>query len=197
VAHRHGLAKAVDSGGGLAGGVPPDLPRRVGHAIGLYERFADHRPPGWPASAAALCALASQRRADVLAGDVARLTILAKGMQAASLVDDRGRVHRARERAIRRQRPRPGRLAFRITPRPRRVETSEQRRRRVRDAVLLLGGDPASWPNATLALQPVPIAPNAGDVELLGEDRCEELDGVGARATRYRDQLNRGIWRLR
>jgi hypothetical protein len=87
VAHRYGLAKAVDAGGALAGAVPPDLAVRVGRAIALYETFADERPPGWPrGGAAALGALASQRRADVMAGDVARLLVLAKGMRAAVLM---------------------------------------------------------------------------------------------------------------
>jgi hypothetical protein len=80
---------------------------------------------------------------------------------------------------------------LRIRPRPARIETSEARRQRVRDAVL--GGDPASWPNAELALHHLPITPNADDV---GEDRCEELDGIGARVTRYRRELERGLWRL-
>ena len=93
---------------------------------------------------------------------------------------------------MRRRHPAPGPFAFRIAPRPPRIESSVGRRERVRDAVLLLGGDPATWPNAELALQHLAIPA----VELRGEDRCEELDGNGARATRYRDQLKRGVWRL-
>ena len=63
---------------------------------------------------------------------------------------------------------------------------------RVRDAVLLLDRDPAAWPNAELALAALPIA----QLALLGRDRCEELDGIGARAARYRNELDRGRWRL-
>ena len=58
--------------------------------------------------------------------------------------------------------------------------TTEARRQRVRDAVLLLGRDPAAWPNAELALAALPIA----QLALLDHDRCEELDGIGARAAR-------------
>ncbi len=65
----------------------------------------------------------------------------------------------------------------------------------MRDLVLLEGGDPAAWPNAALALAHLP-ALVAGSVRLLGPDRFEELDGVGARAARYRAELERGRWRL-
>jgi hypothetical protein len=197
VAHRYGLAAAVDGGGALAGKVAPGLAPRVGRAVALYEAFADRRPPGWPRSgAAALCVLAGQRRADVLAGDVGRLLRLGKGMRAAALLTDAGRVEGARSRAAARCTPSQGRIAFRITPRALRIETAESRRRRVRDAVLLLGGDPAAWPNAELALAALPITPSDHEVELIGPDRCDELDGIGARATRYRDELDRGRWRL-
>ena len=100
VAHRYGSANAIDAGGALAGAVSPDLTGRVGRAVALYEAFAEHRPPGWPrGGAAALCVLASQQRATVLAGDVARLLVLAKGRHAAALLDDARRVQRARARA--------------------------------------------------------------------------------------------------
>ena len=195
VAHRYGLARAVDTGGALAGPVPPDLTGRVGRATALYEAFADNRPPGWPTSgAAALCVLAAQQRADVLAGDVARLQLLARGMRAVAQLDDRRRLVRARARAAARARRWQGApFTFRAVTRSWRFESSEARRQRVRDEVLLLDQDPASWPNAELALQHLSIAK---DLELLDSDRCEELDGVGARATRYRDQIKRGCWRL-
>jgi hypothetical protein len=195
VVHRYGLAKAVDAGGALAGAVPPDLAVRVGRAIALYETFADARPPGWPrGGAAALCGLAGQRRADVMAGDVARLLVLAKGMRAAALLVDAKRLDRARARAAARHAPSAGRLVFRVVRRLPRIETAEARRRRVRDAVLLIGRDPAAWPNAELALETLPIVPRS---DLVGPDRCEELDGVGARAARYRNELEQGRWRLR
>jgi hypothetical protein len=57
--------------------------------------------------------------------------------------------------------------------------------------VLLLDGDPAAWPNAALALAALPIA----HLELLDCDPCEELDGIGARAARYRAELRRDLWR--
>jgi hypothetical protein len=73
-ARRYGLARAVDTGGALAGPVPSNLTARVARAVELYEAFAEYRPRGWPASGAgAFCVLASQHRADVLMGDVARL----------------------------------------------------------------------------------------------------------------------------
>jgi hypothetical protein len=196
VAQRHGLAMVVESGTALAGSVRPGLVALTGRAVRLYELHADYRPPGWPASgAAALCALASQRRAACFAGDVARLLVLAKAMRALAAIDDRARLERARVRAAARTVPLVGRdvFVFRVAPR---VETAEQRRRRVRDAVLMLGRDPTEWPNAALALAHLPITPGASEVRLVDEDPCEELDGTGARATRYRAELNRGRWRL-
>lgn len=129
-----------------------------------------------------------------MAGDVARLLVLAKGMRAAVLMAEAMRLDRARARAAARQAPSAGRLVFRVVRRLPRIETAEARRRRVRDTVLLIGRDPAAWPNAELALETLPIVPR---VELVGPDRCEELDGVGARAARYRNELKRGRWRLR
>jgi hypothetical protein len=197
VAHRYGPAKVVDAGTALAGAVPSALPTRVLRAIELYEAHAEYRPPGWPTSGpSALCVLAAQQRADVFAGDVARLLLLAKGMRAATLIEDSRRVDRARARAAARQAPVRGRLTFRLTPRRTRIETAELRRLRVRDAVLLLDRDPASWPNAELALAHLPITPGADEVRLIDADRCEELDGVGARAARYRAELKRGRWKL-
>jgi hypothetical protein len=191
VAHRYGLAKVVDCGTAFAGRVDPGLAAQTRRAIALYEAYAAHRPAGWPMSgAAALCALATQRRAAVFAGDVARLLMLAKGMRAVALSDDEARLRRARDRARARRAPRSG-LQFRLAA-PR-YESSEGRRVRVRDTVLLAGADPASWPNAELALNHLPELAADG-VRLLEPDRCEELDGVGARATRYRAELARGDW---
>ena len=72
--HRHGATAVAERGAATAGPRSPELAGRAARAIALYERFADERPPGWPQTGpAALCALASQRRAAVLAGDIARL----------------------------------------------------------------------------------------------------------------------------
>jgi len=195
VAHRYGLAKVVDAGAALAGTVSPDLPARVSRSIELYEAFAERRPPGWPTGGAAtLTVLAAQHRADAFAGDVARLLLLAKGMRAVTLAGDLRRVERARARAVARHAPPRGRLTFRTTVRPPRIESAQARRLRVRDAVLLLDRDPAAWPNAALALEHLPISPGAAEVTLLDTDSYEELDGIGARAARYRNELERGRW---
>ena len=195
VAHRYGLAKVVDAATALAGAVRPALPARVLRAIELYKVSAEHRPPGWPAGgAAALCVLAEQQRADVLAGDVERLLLLAKGMRAVALAGDPRRVEPPRARAVARHAPARGRLTFRIPARRPQIESAEARRLRVRDAVLLLDRDPAAWPNALLALKHLPISPGADEVRLLDADPYEELDGIGARAARYRNELERGRW---
>jgi hypothetical protein len=121
-------------------------------------------------------------------------------MRALAQLEDPARVERARRRARARRAPTSTRFVFRRpidSSATRRVETAEARRRRVRDAVLRLGHDPAAWPNAALALEFLPITPSGGGaVRLLGEESCEELDGTGARAARYRSELERGRWRL-
>lgn len=199
VVRRHGLAMVVQSGAWSAGRVRPGLAARVGQAIALYERHAARRPDGWPESGvAALVTMASLAGADWFAGDVERLLGLAKGMRALALLDDPGRLERARARAAARAAPPPpGRFVFRIPDsqarRPR-LETAEWRRQCVRDAVLLLGDDPAAWPNASLALEHLPIRPGAAESELVDEDPCAELDGIGARAHRYRADLAAGRW---
>jgi hypothetical protein len=82
VVHRYGLARVAESGAAAAGPTRPALSQLVRRGIALYETHAECRPPAWPTSgAAALCALAAQRRADRLAGDVARLLMLAKAMR--------------------------------------------------------------------------------------------------------------------
>ena len=195
VAQRYGLAKVADSGTALAGWVTPELVASVRRAISRYETFAAHRPTGWPATgAAALCVLAEHGRADRFAGEVARLHVLAKGMRAAALEHDPDRVTRARGHAERRLQPTPNSLTISFR-RPPRAETAEGRRSRVRDAVLLAGGNPATWPNAELALRHAPGIARP-PLRLMESDRYEELDGIGARANRYRDQLKRGVWRL-
>jgi hypothetical protein len=194
VAKRYGLARAIDTGSASAGRVSVE---RVGRAVGLYEAFEAHRPPGWPTSgAAALCVLAAIGRADRLAGDVANLQRLAMGMCAVAVERDPVRLARDRGRAERRRdgRGAPARsIAFRMGVA--RAETAERRRQRVRDLVLLAGGNPASWPNAELALGHL-RAPVGPQPRLMEPDRFEELDGIGARATRYRDELAQGRWRL-
>jgi hypothetical protein len=196
VANRYGLAMVCESGTALAGPASAAARGLAARAIALYEAHAEHRPLGGPASGAgAVCVLARQQRAERFAGDLARLLGLAKAMRAVALEHDRQRIQRARARAQRRQTPSNQRFQFRLTvPRS---ETAELRRRRVRDAVLLAGADPAAWPNAELALRHLPELRGAPDSPtLLGRDRLEELDGNGARATRYRAELARGLWRL-
>jgi hypothetical protein len=130
----------------------------------------------------------------VLAGDVARLLVFAKDMRAAALAADAERVERAAARARRRRVP-DTRLAFRTsTPR---WETAEQRRTRVRDALLLGGANPAAWPNAVLAMNACERGGRlTAQPQLLGPDAHAELDGVGARAARYRTDLANGRWAL-
>jgi hypothetical protein len=196
IAHRYGPETAAETGSAAAGPRSPGLSGRAARAIALYEAFADQRPFGWPeAGPAALCALAGQRRAAVLAGDIARLLTLAKGMRASALACDPERVEHAAARARRRTHAADGGIAFR-TGRPR-WESAEQRRVRVRDELLLAGANPAEWPNASLATQALgrvgrhTIAP-----ALIGPDPHAGLDGVGARAERYRAELANGRWAL-
>jgi hypothetical protein len=187
---RYGLARVVARGAADARKAAPEL---VGKAIRLYEAYGEERPPGWPKSgAAALCALASQRRATTLAGDASRLLALAKAIRAIALERDPAHLHRARSRAERRRRPGTSLFAFRRATA--RWETSEQRRRRVRDAVLLAGANPAAWPNAELARQW--LSGDHAEPALIERDRCDELDGRGARAARYRAELARDVWLL-
>ena len=122
--------------------------------------------------------------------------LLAKGMRAAALRSRTRRGLSAPGRALPRAAVRGGCGRARRRRAGSRSRRPSLRRRRVRDAVLLLGRDPAAWPNAALALAHLPITPGAGEVRLLDEDPCEELDGIGARAARYRAELDRGRWRL-
>jgi hypothetical protein len=194
--HRHGADVAAAHGTRLAGPSGVVLARKAARAIALYETFADRRPPGWPATGpAALCALTSQRRSAVLAGDVARLLVLAKGMRAAAQLADHDRQARGAARARRRADAPPGPFRFR-TGAPR-WESPEQRRVRVRDELLLAGADPTRWPNAALAARaPGLRGRHTVAPELTGPDTHAELDGVGARAARYRAELASGRWAL-
>jgi hypothetical protein len=78
-----------------------------------------------------------------------------------------------------------------------RWETPEQRRQRVRDAVLAAAADPVAWPNAELARRWL-TAPRRGAAEpqLVGRDTFAALDGIGARAKRYRAERDHGRWGL-
>ncbi len=155
VENRYWLAMVCESGTALAGPATAAVRELVARAIALYETHAEQRPAGWPASGAgALCVLARQQRAERFAGDVARLLGLAKGMRALAREHDPQRVKRARLRVQRRQSASAQRFQFRLLAARR--ESAEGRRRRVRDAVLLAGADPAAWPNAELALRFVP-----------------------------------------
>jgi hypothetical protein len=190
-------ADAVANRGPAAGGLrSPELARRAARAIALYEAFADQRPPGWPETgAAAICALAGQRRAAVIAGDIGRLMALANGMRASALSASAERFERAAARARRRQLSSEGGVAFR-TGRTR-WESAEQRRVRVRDELLLVGADPAAWPNSALAMQMLGRGgSHTVGPALVGPDPHVELDGVGARAARYRAELVSGRWAL-
>jgi hypothetical protein len=153
VAYRHGLDAVVQGGSATAGARNAAVDRRARHAIALYEESATARPPGWPTSGvAAVLALASQQRAASFAGDVARLLILAKQMRAIAAEGDAERVSRSRTRAARRAAVSRGPLRFRRAEPPR-WAAPEHVRQAVRDRVLLAGGDPAHWPNASLAAQ--------------------------------------------
>jgi hypothetical protein len=194
--HRYGADAVAKRGMAAAGPCSPELARRAASALALYERFADERPPGWPQTGpAAVCALAGQHRAVVLAGDIARLSRLAARMRASALLRSPERLERAAARAHRRQRSQDHGASYR-TGRAR-WESAEQRRVRVRDELLLVGADPAAWPNSALAMQVLGRGgPHTVGPALIGPDPHTELDGVGARAARHRAELARGHWAL-
>jgi hypothetical protein len=195
LAHRYGVVFVIERGSGGARPRSAAITRRLQYAVELYETFASERPPGWPESGpAALCGLARQERAATLAGDVARLLILGKAMRAATRLEDRERTARAARRIQARSEVRDQRFSYRRSAALQ--ETAEQRRRRVRDALLLSGGDPASWPNADLALDHLPQLSVMSATRIVGPTECSELDGVGARAARYRRELETGRWTL-
>jgi hypothetical protein len=196
VAYGYGL-DAVTQGGSIAAG--PSLPGASGRAacaISIYEAFADRRPPDWPATGpAALCAIASLGGPATLAGGIGLLLVLAKGMRAAVLEHDVERLQRAAARARRRRAGAASPIDFRAAAA--RWETAEQRRRRVRDAVLAAGANPVAWPNAELARRWLTSPPlGADEPQLVGRDTFAALDGVDARAERYRAELDNGRWQL-
>jgi hypothetical protein len=119
------------------------------------------------------------------------LLVLAKGMRAAGLEHDVARLQRAAARVRRRGAGAVSPIEFRAAAA--RWETPEQRRQRLRDAVLAAGGDPVAWPNAELARHWL-TAPRLGveEPQLVGRDTFAALDGIGARAERYRAELENG-----
>jgi hypothetical protein len=196
VAYRHSLDAVAQGGGIAAGPCRPGLAGRAARAVALYEAFAARRPPGWPAEGpAALCAIASRGGPATLAGGVGILLVLAKGMRAAALEHDVARLERAAGRASRRRARAIAPIEFRLAAA--RWETPELRRRRVRDAVLAAGADPAAWPHAELARRWLPaLRDRTNEPELVGRDTFAALDGVRARADRYRAELAHGRWAL-
>jgi hypothetical protein len=225
VVYRHGATIAGDTGSGWAGSRRPGQERLAARAIALYEAFADQRPPGWPASgAAALTALAAQQRAASLAGDIARLLILAKDMRAAALERGSERLAAMRRRAERRNAPSPpGRFEFRTGGAPR-YESEAQLRDRLRDDLLLVGEHPGRYPDLAIAQDfvrrlhhaaaelGVTPAPRHGWENADRQRRRREqaaaglrrgadpygvsLDGMSDRAARYRRELEQGRWDL-
>jgi hypothetical protein len=191
-----GAERVGDHGHADAGPRTAGQLERARSAIGNYERHAECRPAGWPVSGAgALCALAAQRRADTLDGDIARLACLARAMHATARDRDSGRLERLRRRAQRRMAVvRQARLPFSyLRPEGPRVETAEQRRQRVRDELLLAAHDPGSWPNSALAIASI-YSPATAGPDLVGWDGHAELDGAAARARRYALEQQRGHW---
>jgi hypothetical protein len=189
-----GPERVGDHGAGDAGPGGRGQRHRAATAIAIYEQHVDHRPPGWPrAGAAALCVLAALGRADTLEGDIARLLVLVKDMRACTIVGDAERRAGMTRRAMVRARTTQGRLAFRSS-RPARWETDEQRRRRLRDELLLAGEDPSTWTIAAVLEHRV----NRYQVaELFAADVIDqELDGARARQLRYADELRFGRWDL-
>jgi hypothetical protein len=189
-----GPERVGDHGAGDAGPRGRGQEDRTATAIALYEQYTDPRPVGWPqAGAAALCVLAALGRADTLEGDIARLLVLAKDMRACTIVNDAERRARMTRRAMARARRTRGRLSFRSS-RPARWETIEQRRRRLRDELLLAGQDPSTW---TVAAAIEHRADRHLPAELVGADVSDqELDGARSRQLRYADELRIGRWDL-
>ena len=173
-----------------AGGRGAGQDQRAAAAIALYEKGVEHRPAGWPtAGAGALCVLAAQRRSDTFEGDIARLLVLARDMCACSQINDDEHRRRSAGRAAKRRQAPDTPMPFRSTLPPR-WETVDQRRRRLRDQLLLGGEDPADWTIATA------LAHRLG-LKVAAEDReYAELTGARDRAARYREQLRVDLWDL-
>jgi hypothetical protein len=96
------------------------------------------------------------------------------------------------QRATARARPALGPLEFR-SPRPARWETVEQRRRRLRDELLLAREDPSSWTIAAALADRFERGVATGLVDGAGD---QELDGARARQQRYADEIRFGRWVL-
>jgi hypothetical protein len=193
-----GAERVGDHGHADAGPRTAGQLERARAAIAAYERYADYRPAVWPRSgAAALCALAAQRRAETLDGDIARLACLARDMRATARHRDPARLERLRRRALRRVAAlRQALLPFGFRrPGGPGVETAEQRRDRVRDQLLLAGHDPGAWPNAAIAIGSI-YSPATTGPTLVGPDPHAELDGTAARARRYANEKQRGLWNI-
>lgn len=193
---KSGAERIGDHGHADAGPRTAGQLERARAAIAAYERYADYRPAAWPRSGAAtLCALAAQRRAETLDGDIARLARLARDMHATARHRDPDRPERQRRRARRRATAlRQARLPFRFRrPEGAGVETAQQRRERVRDQLLLAGQNPGAWPNAAIAIDSI-YSPATTGPTLVGPDPHAELDGAAARARRYANEQQRGLW---
>ena len=190
----------VDCGTAPAGAGRPGLTSRWSARRSSSTRPSPtQRPPGWPASGAgALCALASQRRRGARSPATSRACWgWPRAMRAAALEHDPARLaprpSPRRSRAARRP-ARAGRSGARRAARARRAE---QRRRRVRDAVLLAGGDPAAWPNAALALAHLPITPGADARARCSSATAARSSTASAPARRATAPSSpRGRWRL-
>jgi len=73
--------------------------------------------------------------------------------------------------------------------------TTVWRRGRTRSTGIC-SADPAAWPNAALAAPAIRPGTRLAEPELIDPDSHAELDGVGARAERYRGELAGGRWAL-
>ena len=173
-------------------------PARVARAIALYEAFAEQRPPGWPASGpGALCALAApaaRRRASPATSRGCCAWPRGCARPRSSSDPDAPAARRARAAAPPGAR---GRLRFVFRRARRAARRAEQRRQRVRDALLLAGAEPGGVAERRAGARArCPSCAGAPQPRLLEPDRFDELDGLGARAARYRAELARGRWQL-
>jgi predicted nucleic acid-binding protein len=99
-------------------------------------------------------------------------------MRACTTVNDAERRARIARRALAGSRTTAGPLPFRSS-RPARWETNEQRRRRLRDELLLAGDDPSTWTIAAAIEHRVDRHLSAALVDPDVVD--QELDGARAR----------------
>ena len=174
-----------------------DVARVGGRAIALYEAHAEQRPPGWPASGpGALCALAAPARAPIASPATSRgCSLLAKAMRAAALERDAGAARAAARAPTARQQPAAAaRFVFRTrSPRARDRRAAPPARPRRRPA---RRRQPGGLAERRARPAPTSRAASSPRSRLIEPDRFEELDGIGARATRYRAELARGRWQL-